>query len=620
MGVLARSLVADTDEKGVSPGKVSLAMFDAKLEVDVVGEQARLEALHRLNVLDTEAEDRFDRLVDLAALTLRMPIALVSLVDKHRQWFKARVGTTLSESAREKSFCSYAIASPDPGPFIVRDTFADVRFAKNPMVTGAPHVRFYAGHVVRDVDGYPLGTLCVIDHCPRDLDESQRRVLAQLAVMVEEELSRLTQNTTLVEEHFDRRMLHATMKAAAVGLAIVGTDRKLLRCNEMFADQVGRTVDELQGVDILDLVHTSERSVADAHIAATILDWTTQDSFERKLSHPDGRLVTVDVKVSLLDHPDPLIVLRTVDITDRLRLMDELAEYRYFFDHSIDMIIVLDDHLNVRRASPSLGRTLGIDVTASGLAANLRRLVHPEDKAHFTEQLARLRSMAQVPSVFTLRIFDTSGGCHHLEFVVMNLLHEPAVCGFALAARDVTERVLLAERLTYQADHDSLSGLPNRVVFDRTLQDHLDRASNGGHRFAVVYVDLDRFKDINDNFGHHAGDDVLSIVGQTLANNVRDTDLAARIGGDEFGVILDPVLDDIDAHDIASRLTTTVSSVIRHHIRTRHRYESPASQRSPGASCGVAVYRSGDTISTIRQRADKALYEMKDFTHSRSNN
>ena len=593
-------------------------MVDPRLKVEVLGEQARLEALHRLNVLDTEAEDRFDRLVDLAALTLQMPIALVSLVDKDRQWFKARIGTTLSGSSRESSFCSHAIASSDPSPFVVSDTLADVRFADNPLVTGAPNIRFYAGHVVRSIDGYPLGTLCVIDHRPRDLDETQRRVLAHLASMVEEELSRLTQNSALVEEYFDRRMLHAIMKAAAVGLAIVGTDRKLLRCNEMFADQVGRTVDEIQGVDILDLVHTSERSAADAHIAATISDWTTQDSFERKLARPDGRLVTVDVKISLLDDPDPLIVLRTVDVTDRLRLMDELAEYRYFFDHSIDMIIVLDDHLNVRRASPSLGRTLGIDVTASGLAANLRRLVHPQDKAHFTEQLARLRSMTHVPTVFTLRIFDTSGGCHHLEFVVMNLLHEPAVCGFALAARDVTERVLLAERLSYQADHDSLSGLPNRVVFDRTLQDHLNRGIEGDHRFAVVYLDLDRFKEINDNFGHHAGDDVLSIVGQTLANNVRDTDLAARIGGDEFGVILHPVADDAEAHDIAARLTATVSSVIRHHIRTRHQYESTASQRSPGASCGVANYALGDTISSIRQRADQALYDMKDSTQNRS--
>src|SRR5206468_10564709 len=139
-------------------------------------------------VLDTPAEDRFDRLTRLAAAAFGVPIALVSLIDSERQWFKSRVGLDLCETPRSLAFCSHAIALDEM--LVVEDTRLDERFADHGLVTNAPFIRFYAGQPVHSLDGQPLGTLCVIDTCARKFDAAQRRMLRDLARMVQDELNR----------------------------------------------------------------------------------------------------------------------------------------------------------------------------------------------------------------------------------------------------------------------------------------------------------------------------------------------------------------------------------------------------------------------------------------------
>lgn len=144
-------------------------------------EAARLAALHDYGVLDTPEDARFDRIAALAARMLGMPIALVSLVDAERQWFKAHYGLAVRESPRDASFCSHAIAD---GAFLeVPDATADTRFADNPLVLGDPQIRFYAGATLLDPQGYALGTLCVIDRQPRVLSDTERAVLQDLAAL-----------------------------------------------------------------------------------------------------------------------------------------------------------------------------------------------------------------------------------------------------------------------------------------------------------------------------------------------------------------------------------------------------------------------------------------------------
>ena len=141
-------------------------------------EARRLRALHRYRLLDTAPETSFDDLVRIAAYVLETPIALVSLVAADRQWFKARYGLEAPETSRTLSFCAHAIS--DGEPLVVHNALEDPRFADNPLVTGDPHVIFYAGAPLVTPDGYALGTLCVIDHRPRDITPAQAGVLEAL--------------------------------------------------------------------------------------------------------------------------------------------------------------------------------------------------------------------------------------------------------------------------------------------------------------------------------------------------------------------------------------------------------------------------------------------------------
>ncbi len=150
-------------------------------------ETHRLAALCALNVLDTPPEPRFDRLTGIASTLFEVPIALVSLVDADRQWFKSRHGLAAEQTPRDVSFCGHAILQHDL--FIVPDARADPRFADNPLVTGPPHVVFYAGAPLSAVDGSLVGTLCLIDHTPRELSLAQQATLRSLAEITQEELS-----------------------------------------------------------------------------------------------------------------------------------------------------------------------------------------------------------------------------------------------------------------------------------------------------------------------------------------------------------------------------------------------------------------------------------------------
>lgn len=150
-------------------------------------ETARLRSLHDLMLLDTPPEERFDRVVRFAAEQLDMPIALVSLVDGERQWFKSRIGLDVAETSRDISFCGHAIMKPEL--FIIEDASLDPRFKDNPLVTGNPCVRFYAGAPLRSPSGYQVGTLCVIDTVPRKLGAVELSILEALRSLVNEALA-----------------------------------------------------------------------------------------------------------------------------------------------------------------------------------------------------------------------------------------------------------------------------------------------------------------------------------------------------------------------------------------------------------------------------------------------
>lgn len=168
-------------------------------------EGARLQALYRYELLDTLCEDAFDELTRLASLICETPIALVSLVDSDRQWFKSKVGLDAEQTPREQAFCAYSIL--DDPVFEVPDALQDPRFVDNPLVVGEPHIRFYAGAPLVANDGYRLGTLCVIDRRPRSLSPQQSEALRALS---RQAMSLIELRSALAEVNHQSRLIERT--------------------------------------------------------------------------------------------------------------------------------------------------------------------------------------------------------------------------------------------------------------------------------------------------------------------------------------------------------------------------------------------------------------------------
>ncbi len=158
-------------------------MITAPIPLD---EQERLAALRALKILDTPPEERFDRVTRLAAKLFDVPIAYVAMIDSTRQWFKSKQGLKPCQTPRDISFCGHAVLIDEA--LVIPDAKLDPRFADNPMVTGEPFVRFYAGQSLKSADGHRVGTLCVVDRKPREFGERERLILRELADMIESEL------------------------------------------------------------------------------------------------------------------------------------------------------------------------------------------------------------------------------------------------------------------------------------------------------------------------------------------------------------------------------------------------------------------------------------------------
>jgi GAF domain-containing protein len=162
----------------------------------------RVAALQKYAILDTEPEQAFDDLTLIASAICKTPIALISLVDEDRQWFKSKIGMKPSETPRDIAFCSVAIEQPDV--MVVPDTLEDERFRNNPFVTSEPNIRFYAGAPLINEDGYALGTLCVIDKMPRQFEPEQKEALQALGRVVLAQLE-FRRNLLLLKEALTER-------------------------------------------------------------------------------------------------------------------------------------------------------------------------------------------------------------------------------------------------------------------------------------------------------------------------------------------------------------------------------------------------------------------------------
>jgi len=208
-------------------------------------EPRRLAVLLNLNILDTPPEERFDRITRMAARLFHVPIALVSLIDADRQWFKSRVGIALPESPRRTSFCTHAMLQD--GVFVVEDATIDLRFADNPTVVDEPHVRFYAGYPIAAPDGSKIGTLCVIDHTARHFSDDDRALLRDLAGMVAHEVAASELQRHLRQQSENDTWLRGLLDNAPDGVMMLDENGLVLSLNPAAEELFGCTSAELIG-------------------------------------------------------------------------------------------------------------------------------------------------------------------------------------------------------------------------------------------------------------------------------------------------------------------------------------------------------------------------------------
>lgn len=263
----------------------SYAMIEPTYPPD---EGARIASLRELQILDTAPEERFDRITRIASVVFNIPIVLVSLVDRHRQWFKSRLGLDVSETPRNISFCGHAILGTTA--LVVPDAALDPRFADNPLVTGGPKIRFYAGHPLFARNGAALGTLCIIDSHPRSFGEADQRILTDLAKLAEQELNIIgleqEQNVILAA----KAELDALLGMLPDGVLMLNEKGEIESCNQAGERIFGYAADEVIGKNLKFLVPRAFSSGPGAEDADSLREVTGK----RK----DGSEFSLDLSMS----------------------------------------------------------------------------------------------------------------------------------------------------------------------------------------------------------------------------------------------------------------------------------------------------------------------------------
>jgi PAS domain S-box-containing protein len=355
-------------------------------------EEGRLRELAEYQILDTPREEAFDRLVRLATRIFDVPIALITLLDRDRQWFKACYGVDVTETSREVSFCTHAILSDEV--MVVPDMTQDPRFADSPLVTGHFNIRFYAGAPLLSRAGYALGTICLLDTKPREFDEQNSFTLVDMAAMVVDELE-LRKTTNLLQEEVAKRerIAETLVRREAHSRSLIENTQDILTILDyqgriIFESPsvtriLGYQVGEIEGKRAFDLIHPDDLPEVQK-VFADVVSGIGSRLVEFRFKHRDGSWVNLEsLGHSLLDEPAVQgIIVNSRDLSERKKMSRELEESEERFKSAFSLsatgmaIVSLDGHwLRVNRA---LCETLGY-TESELLGLTFQELTHPED-------------------------------------------------------------------------------------------------------------------------------------------------------------------------------------------------------------------------------------------------
>ncbi|MDQ6830958.1 MAG: EAL domain-containing protein, partial [Gemmatimonadota bacterium] len=321
----------------------------------------------------------------------------------------------------------------------------------------------------------------------------------------------------------------------------------------------------------------------------------------RQWSEPLGGLVLGAVTLTLLVVARQLLAVRETSVVlAQTAARESEARFRALVQHSSDVITILEVDGTVRYVSPSVERLLGHDAD-DVVGTRLTELIHPTD---IPKALAAFGDVARAtgPSApITWRLRCADGSWLYVENIATNLLQEPTVAGVVLNTRDVTDRKALEEQLTHQAFHDPLTNLANRALFRDRVEHALARTNREPHTVAVLFLDLDNFKTINDSFGHAAGDRLLVSAADRLQQCLRASDTAARLGGDEFAILIEDAPNSETVTQVAERIAAAL----------QRPFVMGEGEMFINVSIGIANTEGTENAEELLRNADVAMYTAK---------
>lgn len=408
-------------------------------------------------------------------------------------------------------------------------------------------------------------------------------------------------------------LFRLAMRQSPIAMCIVGLDGRFLAVNPAARLLFGRDEHELVEMTFQELTHPDDLEPDLAELARVMAG--EQDAYQltKRYVRPDGDIVHGNLSVSAIRENDGELLAflsLIVDVTERERARSDAAfareELRGVIDSQLDPWVYLQA---VRDADGRIIDFAFTDANTAAITAN--RMTR--------EELLGTTLLQLLPSHLDNGLFDryvevvetgTPLALDDDPFASEFTAHETrwfdnrAVRvgdGLSFTWRDVTDRVRLRRRLAQEARSDALTGLVNRTGLEESARAMFERTPRAGRSIALLYCDLDDLKAINDTFGHAFGDRVLRAVADRISGAVRSGDVAARVGGDEFVVIADGILDEEAAVRVATKIADAVTRPVRH----------GADEITPTLSIGVAVAQHGDDVEDALRRADEALYERK---------
>ncbi len=491
---------------------------------------------------------------------LGTPFGVVTLIDATRQWVKSGSGPFApgSTAPRDVTFCAHTIMAPDR-VLVVEDAAADPRFQASPFVTGPAAIRFYAGAPLLDPHGHALGALCVLDTRPRRFLAADVDTLRDLALGVSA-LIELQRSTVALRQ--DRERHRHTVALSRQIPWEADAQGRVVEVGLGWPAQFGQSCAQALDDGWRAMVHADDlprvaRAWRQAVAEATPLDIECrcalgggQHRWFRVLAAP-GRDAS----------GEPARWFGTVEDIDG-RKQTELAlrrseeHHRYSIEVSPQIPWTADPTGHLEEVSPKLSRLTGLD-EATILRGGWAQFTHPDDQPSVWHRWARSAATGEPYDVeYRIRVADGSYCWFHVRAFARRT-ESGGIMRWYGTAEDITGRRADQARIRHMALHDGLTGLANRALFGERMQHELARVGRGA-QLAVLCVDLDDFKSINDTHGHAEGDRLLRQVAERLTACLRETDVVARFGADEFVVIQTG----LDQPDHAAALARRIIEVV----------------------------------------------------------